>query len=164
MAFQPDRLKAAFFALFRSSVPRLDHYTTYRARVVAVSEDGKTVDLFPDDPRIPPMGGVPLRQGLPGIEISMPAIAEGTYLCVGWSGGDPSAPYAAPFWEGGETTLRLSIKAATIQLNGDVVELGGTGLNPITDGLVHGSGIDPFTGVSYAVLGNASRVVRGKKQ
>lgn len=32
-----------------------------------------------------------------------------------------------------------------------------------TDGVVHGTGIDPFTGQTYAALGNVSSVLRTKK-
>lgn len=41
--------------------------------------------------------------------------------------------------------------------------LGSEQLSLPLDGLVHGSGIDTFTGQPYALLGNASDVVLGKK-
>lgn len=43
-----------------------------------------------------------------------------------------------------------------------IVELGGVGLFP-TDGVVHGTGVDPFTGVQYFNLGSTSAIVRAKK-
>jgi len=45
---------------------------------------------------------------------------------------------------------------------GHVVELGATGL-AATAGVVQGEGIDPFTGMTYAALNNASSIVRAKK-
>lgn len=51
-----------------------------------------------------------------------------------------------------------------IDARGDgVVELGDEGLVALTDGVVHGTGVDPFTGSTYAVLGNASTKVLAKK-
>jgi hypothetical protein len=44
-----------------------------------------------------------------------------------------------------------------------VVELGGESLNALVDGVVHGTGVDPFTGSTYAVLGNTSANVLAKK-
>jgi hypothetical protein len=61
------------------------------------------------------------------------------------------------------TSQRIGIKSkadGTIELGLDRSDgdaLGGT------DGVVHGTGIDPFTGVSYALLGNTSDIVRAKK-
>ena len=43
-----------------------------------------------------------------------------------------------------------------------LVELGDEGLGPL-DGLVHGSGVDPLTGLTYTALGNTSAVVKAKK-
>jgi uncharacterized protein involved in type VI secretion and phage assembly len=43
------------------------------------------------------------------------------------------------------------------------VELGGLNLVAPVHGLVLGGGIDPFTGLTYATLGSASRVVKAKK-
>lgn len=45
---------------------------------------------------------------------------------------------------------------------GNTVEIGDEGLGAL-DGVVHGSGIDPFTGLTYTALGNASAVVKAKK-
>lgn len=46
--------------------------------------------------------------------------------------------------------------------SGRQVQLGGDGLGA-TDGLVHGTGIDSFTGATYASLGSTCASVRGKK-
>lgn len=147
-----DRMKRAFFALFKASVPRLDYFTLYAAKVITQSDD--LFDLLPDDPRIPSMGGVPIRHGLPGVTIKVP---PGSTVLVGWENGDPSRPYCA-LWQGGEGNVtRITIVA-------NVIELGGEGLIPLQDGVVHGTGVDPFTGVPYFALGNTSAVVSVKKQ
>lgn len=148
----PDRLKRAFYALFKASVPLLDYFAMYRAKVVADSSNG-LLDVVPVDPRVPSMGGIPLRQGLPGATVS---VRSGSYVMVGWSSGNPAEPYCA-LWDGGETdAIRITIVANSI-------ELGGSALDPIRDGLVHGSGISDYSGLPYWQLGNASSVVRGKK-
>lgn len=49
-----------------------------------------------------------------------------------------------------------------IEVDTGKIHLGASGLL-VTDGVVHGTGIDPFTGVTYSVLGNTSGVVRAKK-
>lgn len=157
MAFTPDRLKAAFFALFRSSVPRLDYYGKYVARVVKESRDG-TVDIQPSDPRIPPMAKVPLWHGLPGAEVIVPS---GTMVFVGWSGGDPSDPHAELFPNSGPA-IQITLKADKIYLAGKPIAEGGE-LVDVMDGVVHGQGVDPFTGAPYFALGNTSKVVAVKR-
>jgi hypothetical protein len=146
-----DRLKRAFYAMFKASVPRLDYYALYSAKVI--SQAGDLFDLQPDDPRIPSMGGVPIRHGLPGVTIRIP---RDSTLLVGWENGDPSRPFCA-LWQGGETNAtRITIIAQTI-------ELGGSGLDPIRTGVLNGEAIDPFTGAQHFALGNASQHVRAKK-
>jgi hypothetical protein len=44
-----------------------------------------------------------------------------------------------------------------------VVELGGENLVPLVDGVVHGTGVDPFSGLTYSALGNVSLKVLAKK-
>ena len=43
------------------------------------------------------------------------------------------------------------------------VEIGGTALTALLDGVVTARGTDPFTGATYGALGNASAVVKAKK-
>jgi hypothetical protein len=79
-----------------------------------------------------------------------------------------SAPNAVHIIGASESVMVTSDKTidmkATQKVIADapLVELGGRSLLPI-DGLVHGTGIDPFTGANYFVLGNACAGVRGKK-
>jgi hypothetical protein len=49
-----------------------------------------------------------------------------------------------------------------VPADGKTIELGGADLG-LLDGLVHGSGKDPYTGQTYTALQNASAVVKGKK-
>lgn len=60
----------------------------------------------------------------------------------------------------GET---LVVKSPQIVIIADgAVEVGQKGLGPL-DGVVHGSGIDPFTGQTYAALNNTSSTLKAKK-
>ena len=59
----------------------------------------------------------------------------------------------------GDLFARSATKA---QVVAPLVELGDAALAP-TDGIVHGAGIDPFTGASYFALGNASARVRAAR-
>lgn len=74
--------------------------------------------------------------------------------------------------EPGEVVVyNASGASVRLQADGDIiltpatgrqVQIGGDGLTAL-DGLVHGTGIDSFTGATYASLGNACANVRGKK-
>jgi hypothetical protein len=50
-----------------------------------------------------------------------------------------------------------------VRIDASMIRLGGAALAPPLDGVVHGSGIDPFTGATYAGLNSASTVVLAKK-
>jgi len=147
-----DRLKRALFALFKSSVPRLDYFAHYSGKVISQPNPG-LLDVQPDDARLPSMGGIPIRNGIRGLTMDVP---PGSTVMIGWENADPSRPYCES-WGGGEAdTIRITIVA-------DTIELGGSGLDPIRDGLVHGSGVSDYSGLPYWQLGNTSAVVRGKK-
>lgn len=50
-----------------------------------------------------------------------------------------------------------------VPASGQPIKLGDSNLSEVLDGLVHGRGVDPYTGATYAALGNASTTVLGKK-
>lgn len=54
-------------------------------------------------------------------------------------------------------------KVAIVAEDLSTVQLGAEDLLPVLNGVVQGEGIDPFTGMTQAVLGNASQVVLAKK-
>ncbi len=57
------------------------------------------------------------------------------------------------------------LKAPIVVVDSKDVRLGGDAeLVDPTQGVVHGQGIDPFTGMPYFALGNTSTVVKAKKQ
>lgn len=110
-----------------------------------------------------------------------PPPAPGTELLAVFHEGDPSIGAADCMFCGPGQKLPASVIAepnavhiigatervilssdASIAQKAPLVELGAENLLPI-DGLVHGTGIDPFTGLTQFALGNTSGVVRGKK-
>lgn len=96
-------------ATLRGSLERLIRWITrdtiyltlYSATVIRQAADG-TLDLLPDDLRIQSAGlqGVPIRHGLPGVTVTVPA---GERVLLGFDSGDPARPYAA-LWHAGQVT------------------------------------------------------------
>lgn len=65
----------------------------------------------------------------------------------------------------GDGSMKIT-RGSTVVIQLDAagtIQLGGTGLTTLLDGLVTARGIDPFTGATYGALGNASAVVMAKK-
>jgi hypothetical protein len=96
-------------ATLRGSLERLIRWVTrdtiyltlYSAQVIRQAADG-TLDLLPDDLRLQSAGlqGVPIRHGLPGVTVEVPA---GETVLLGFDSGDPARPYAA-LWHAGQVT------------------------------------------------------------
>lgn len=110
-----DRIKDALLALVGMGTPRLDYFTTYRARVVSQSADLSKVDIKPDDPRIPQRSDVRIKWGFPGLKA---AIAPGSFVNHGWDNGDPQKPYVM-LCESGATVTKVVIDASQIFLAGE---------------------------------------------
>lgn len=89
---------------------RLDHLALYPAVVVQQRSDG-TLDLSPEDPRVPSCQGVPIRLGIPGVTVTVPS---GGRVLLGYANGDPSRPYAS-LWESG-TVTRITINGGTAKV------------------------------------------------
>jgi hypothetical protein len=101
----PDVAKGFFRALARSSVPRIDYFAFYRATVQAQSSDLATVDVQPDDARLPGMTGIGIRPGLPGTKVKIP---NGVSVMIGFMGGSPRLPYVAT-WDSGSGVTEVQI-------------------------------------------------------
>jgi hypothetical protein len=115
-----DRLKESLAAVVRAMIPGVDYFGWYRARVIqqkVLTSGAMTVDVQPDDPRIPGMAGIKLKLGLPATTVTIP---PGAYVLVGWEGGDPQRPQAA-LWDGGETpTTKTVINSLNLILGGEL--------------------------------------------
>ena len=109
-----DRLKTAARAISGLD-PMVPYRYLYRAQVVSQSASNlDQVDVRPDDPSVPEMAGVPLRHGIPGVQVQ---VRPGCHVVVGWANGEPNAPFAA-LWEAGADVLQLIVDATAIKLGG----------------------------------------------
>ena len=93
-----DRLKNALRILTRE--PRIDYLALYPATVLTDHGD-MTLDLRPDDERLPYLVRVPLRVFLPGAYVK---VKPGSRVLIGFEGADPAKPIAH-LWEAGSTLI-----------------------------------------------------------
>lgn len=64
---------------------------------------------------------------------------------------------------GGNASIEVTGGDAVVAASGGFVKLGDDTVIPPLQGVVNGQGIDPFTGMTYFALGNASNFVAAKK-
>lgn len=116
-----DKLRAIVRSMLtrRATMTGVDLLGMYRAKVVAQSSDMLSLDVQPDDTRIPGMSGIPLRL-TPGLRCK---VAAGKFVLVGWDGGDPSKPYATPAWDAAGTTVEIHVDGGDIILNGGTLKV-----------------------------------------
>jgi hypothetical protein len=124
-----DRLTSGLASFVRAQFPRLDHYAAYWARVVAQNADG-TLELVPDDARIPGRSNVPIRYGVPGVTAK---VAAGARVLLEFASGDPSKPFAT-VWESAVPT--------------EIVVAGGTKGAARVDDTVNAAGIVGNSGMA----------------
>ncbi len=124
--FGPSGLRCRYYtearARLRGSLERLIRWVTrdslylgqYTCQVMAQAGDG-SLDLLPDDARLRAEGlqSVPIRHGLPGVTVEVPA---GERVLLSFDGGDPSKPYAA-LWHAGQAT-RIVFSYGTVEAAG----------------------------------------------
>jgi hypothetical protein len=147
-----DRPKGSLAAL-SGVCPTIDYQRLFRGKVLKQHPNLRRVDVQPDDPRLPPMSNIPLRVGVPGLDVTL---TPGHRLAIGWEDGQPDRPMTA-LWEPG-TQGTTPVKET---FHADVIELGGP-VTPIKDGVVTGQGKDPYTGLPYWMLGNSSTTIGAK--
>lgn len=147
-----DRSLSAWSGLQDAQDPMGLYARTYRAKVVAQTDDADYVDVRPDDPRLPDMARVPLRHGVPGLRVQ---VAPGAYLLVGWDDGRPDRPFAA-LWNQDVHAIKVSMVA-------DMVKLGDRMLLPPTSGVCLASAVEPITKMTGFMLGWSSLTVMAKK-
>lgn len=127
-----DRMRKALSALVQNAAARTDKIDFGRKYpAVVVSQSGSTIDVAPEQVNgkdlLDSMGNVPLWLGVPGARVE--GITGGRVL-VGWTGGDPSKPYATLF-DGGETPAKVTLGVAVQLL------LGGAAALPALAGTPH---------------------------
>lgn len=151
-----DRLKRALSRFVRHTMSGVDYFAHYPAKVVAQAGDF-SLDVIPDDPRLPGMQRVPLRLGVPGVTAK---VSPGSRVLVFFEGGAPSAP-AASIWQASTLTelvitastkvtvnapaVNLGAASAPVLRSGDAVTLG-VGFASVTGGAVSGTGTLTISG------------------
>lgn len=110
-----ERIKGPLLAFIKSVQPQLDYQALYPAKVFAQNAD-LTLELKPDDDRLPSMSKVPVRWGLPGCTAK---VLPGARVLVGFEGTPPRA--VALLWETASITeLLLGDGAVQKAIHGDV--------------------------------------------
>ena len=121
----PNDGKAWLLTIIRAVMGHAMYLGQYPARIVTQRENG-TLDVIPDDQRMPPMTEVPIRYGVPGIAVKV----DSGRVLVSFENGDPRYPVAT-LWDGG-VVRELKITATTkVVLDCPDVELGGEGGAPL---------------------------------
>lgn len=114
-----DRLKKALVCFIERALQRVDYYALYTAKVVKQNTNG-TLELQPEDARfqalLPGLTSVPIRYGIPGVKVEIPA---GGRVAVGFEGGNPQFPVVV-FWDNSLVT-KLVMEADKIYLGGDTL-------------------------------------------
>jgi len=113
-----DRLKGSIMAFVRGAIANVDYHAHYSCTVVLQAADD-TLELKPDNPKVAPIAGVPIKLGLPGASVKVP---KGARVLLSWNDGDPSQP-RADLWDMGTgmTELRFDGGGQSVSRVGDVV-------------------------------------------
>lgn len=88
-----DRIKAALEAFITRVMERVRYLPLLPSRVSQQDSDN-TLQVTPDDTKIPGLTGVPIRTFVPGATIK---VNQDARVLVGFEGGDPSRPVAFLF-------------------------------------------------------------------
>ena len=122
MSLYFDRLKAAVLGMVKTALARVDYYALYPSRVVGQDGADFSLELIPDDTKVPGLSGVPIRLGLPNATVK---VANGSRVLLGFEGGDPSRPVAT-LWDTSSCT-ELRLNGTTIVLNGGTAKVARVG-------------------------------------
>ena len=116
---ETSRFVAALVSLVRATLARVDFLALYPAKVVSQAGDG-SLELQPDDDRVPGASRVPIRYGIPGVRVKVRA---GARVMLGWENGDPSRPFAALWEPEGLELLILADGGRPVARQGDAVQV-----------------------------------------
>jgi hypothetical protein len=143
-----DRAKAGLTAFIRRVVgldilgPRMDYLGEFPAKVVSQNGDG-TLELQPDDSRLPGYSKVPIRYGVPGITAT---VSGGARCLLAFAGADPQKPVVVG-WEGsGGVLVSLNVGPA------DTVLVRYSDLKTLLDAQTHIGNLGYPTGAPIVVV------------
>lgn len=149
MSSETDRAKSGLSKFIRKLlnafiVVSIDHLASYQCKVISQNSDG-TLELQPDDNRLPTYSKVPIRYGVPKISAQ---VNSGARILLEFASGNPQRPIAT-LWEldsvtsisFGALNVNLSITSQSLQSEGQdqVFTLDGGQL-----GIVGGGGQSTF--------------------
>jgi len=119
-----DRFKAALEQIVRRIVGKYDYAIPYACKVVAQNDDG-TLELVPDDTRVPGLSNVPIRYGAPGITAK---VGNGARVIVEFENADPQKPVVTS-WDLSSPLVLLIIGGGSqpVARVGDMAQGGGPG-------------------------------------
>ncbi len=109
---------ASLESLVRKVMRRVDYCALYACTVQAQRSDG-SLDLKPQDDRVPAMTGVPIRIGVPGLAVK---VAPGAEVLMGFDGYRPDKPYAALWGAQGlkelviTASVKVTVDAPTVEI------------------------------------------------
>lgn len=98
-----DPLHAGLTALVKQTMRYVDYHPAYSAKVILQRANG-TLDVAPDDSRLPPMTSVPVRVPVPGMKIKVDA---GSRVVILFENGDPTR-YSAHLYESGSGGKKIA--------------------------------------------------------
>jgi len=151
-----DRFKRALEAFLLAVFARIDYLALYPAKVVSQNGDG-SVDVQPDDARLPGMTSVPLRFGLPGLELK---VTSGARVLIGFENGDPRRPVATAWEKDGFQSVAIGGGTQPIARVGDTVSVSIPAGTPIAGQLAG----QPFTGAWTQPVICTGTILTGNQQ
>lgn len=116
---EASKLIATITAIVRAALTRVDLFALYGCKVIGQNGDG-SLELQPDDPRIPGASQVPIRYGIPGVRVE---VAAGSRVMLGWENGDPMVPFAALWNPEGCKLIILGDGSRPVARQGDPVQV-----------------------------------------
>lgn len=121
-----DRIKLGLVSFIRRTlgawiVNNVDYLAAYQCKVVSQNGDG-TLELQPDDSRLPPFSRVPIRYGVPGVAA---LVSPGSRVLLEFASANPQKPIAT-VWETASVT-RLTVTATDVKVNATTAEVTASG-------------------------------------
>ena len=113
-----DRVQEDIAAIVdQRTATKIDYSRLYPSKVVKQASDG-TLEVIPDSAAIRGNGltGVPIRHGIPGVTVTVPA---GGKVLLFFEGGDPKLP-ACALWPTGSSVTEVRIKTPKLIVDGDI--------------------------------------------
>ena len=108
---QNRTVQNAISNLVYAALPGIDYYALYLATVKSQSSDYLKLDITPDDARLPGMSNIPFHTGVAGVTAQIDANCK---VLLGWSAGDPTAPYTIAY--NGETAQKIILTVGGTKL------------------------------------------------